>query len=321
VFSPQHADQFFALLFAGLGMLAAGAVNLFRPRMSGRGRAVVAVLIGAVASAAAWAWEPGIVGPTLAVYAIAVGPLLLVGSRRAAAVGAAVLRVVRRPAVGWGAVAAAGVAVAVGAAVRFEAADREVVEKATLDFDLLYAPPALVAADGVGARTDRGNPVGLRRPAEARSTGDLEQTQNRLLWERNYWTDVVLRSPPGDDTNCHGWVFTGGRFWVPGEEVGAILAGNGYTPVTDPRSGDLVIYRGPTGDCWHTAVVRYVTPGQPVLVEGKWGWMGVFLHAVDKSAYGTSFTYYRSPRPGHLLAGLPAPRHGGEPARASNATE
>src|SRR5947209_1770827 len=134
VFSPQHADQFFALLFAGLGMLAAGAANLTRPRMSGRGRAVVAVLVGA------------------------------------------------------------GVA----------------------------------AAAGTGARTDRGSPVGLRRPAEARSAGDLEVTQDRLLRGQNLRDELVRRSPPGDETNCHGWVFTGGRFWLPGEEVGAILAGNGY---------------------------------------------------------------------------------------------
>jgi hypothetical protein len=54
----------------------------------------------------------------------------------------------------------------------------------------------------------------------------------------------------------------------------------------------------------HTAVVRYVTPGMPVLVEGKWGATGVYLHDVDASAYGTGYTYYRAGRASHVLAGL-----------------
>ena len=70
-----------------------------------------------------------------------------------------------------------------------------------------------------------------------------------------------------------------------------------------------MIYRNDAG-VTHTAVVRYVTPGMPVLVEGKWAWMGVFLHPVDRSCYGTNFAYYRSGRPGHVLAGLDAPATG-----------
>ena len=54
----------------------------------------------------------------------------------------------------------------------------------------------------------------------------------------------------------------------------------------------------------HTAVVRYVADGQPAMVEGKWGWMGVFQHTASDSRWGQHFTFYRSPRPGHLLAGL-----------------
>ena len=101
----------------------------------------------------------------------------------------------------------------------------------------------------------------------------------------------------------HGWVFTGGRFWVSGTEVDRILTENLYQPVTTPRPGDIVVYRMGTSVA-HTGIVRYVTESLPVLVEGKWGCTGVYLHPVDKSIYGTSFTYYRSPRTGHLLAGI-----------------
>ena len=58
------------------------------------------------------------------------------------------------------------------------------------------------------------------------------------------------------------------------------------------------------------ALVRYVADGMPPLVESKWAWMGVFLHPVDKSAYGTDFAYYRSPRSGHVLSGLQTPSEG-----------
>jgi hypothetical protein len=50
--------------------------------------------------------------------------------------------------------------------------------------------------------------------------------------------------------------------------------------------------------------VRYVTEGQPILVEGKWGALGVLLHPVEKSMYGSEYTFYRSGRAGHLLVGV-----------------
>ena len=79
--------------------------------------------------------------------------------------------------------------------------------------------------------------------------------------------------------------------------------GRDLAPRLTIDSGDLVVYRqGSTIS--HTAVVRYVTEGQPVLVEGKWGTLGVYLHPADKSFYGTEFTFHRSGRSGHLLVGM-----------------
>jgi hypothetical protein len=92
--------------------------------------------------------------------------------------------------------------------------------------------------------------------------------------------------------------------------VEPFLADNRYAPVTDPRPGDLAVYRQ-NGAVTHTAVVRYVTPGMPVLVEGKWGATAVYLHPVDASLYGTAFTYYRADRPTHVLAGLDVPVNAG----------
>lgn len=75
--------------------------------------------------------------------------------------------------------------------------------------------------------------------------------------------------------------------------------------MTDPHPGDLVVYRHGDAVC-HTALVRYVTENQPVLVEGKWGCTGVYLHPVEKSIYGDDYRFYRSNRKGHLLAGIRA---------------
>lgn len=118
---------------------------------------------------------------------------------------------------------------------------------------------------------------------------------------------VIRLGPPDERANCHGWVFTGGRYLLGPDDVELILKENGYAEVSEPQPGDLVVYRQ-GGTVAHTAVVRYVTEGQPVLVAGKWGALGVFLHAADKSCYGTEYTFHRSTRRGHLLVGL-----GGEP--------
>ena len=114
---------------------------------------------------------------------------------------------------------------------------------------------------------------------------------------------MIRMGPAADRCNCHGWVFTGGRYWLGAADVEHILADNGYRPVSDPHPGDVVIYRT-GGLITHTAVVRAAGGGGPVLIEGKWGWLGVFLHVPEGSWYGREYTYYRSPRPGHLLAGL-----------------
>ena len=54
----------------------------------------------------------------------------------------------------------------------------------------------------------------------------------------------------------------------------------------------------------HADGTSYTAEQLPVLVEGKWGWAGVFLHPVGGAGYGTAYTFYRSHRTGHRLAGL-----------------
>src|SRR5205823_6519115 len=145
-------------------------------------------------------------------------------------------------------------------------------------------PPDLHPA-AARAVTDRGRPVALFEPNRPRDPAELAAREGELFGGRGLPDIAIHRGPAGDEANCHGWVFAGGRYLIAPEEVEGILQDNGYRPTDPPQPGDLVVYRR-DGSYVHSAVVRYVTPGQPVLVEGKWGWAGVFLHPAGGTEYG-----------------------------------
>ena len=154
--------------------------------------------------------------------------------------------------------------------------------------------------------TDRGRRLSPKVPAHLRPAEAFQAREAELVAGLPRTAAWFPRGPASDVCNCHGWVFTGGRYWLDPEDVEAILADNGYAPVAAPRPGDLAVYRH-EGAIAHTAVVRAVGPDIPVLVEGKWWHLGVFLHEADATTYCKEAAYYRSPRAGHLLAGLSGP--------------
>jgi hypothetical protein len=130
--------------------------------------------------------------------------------------------------------------------------------------------------------------------------------QSNLLRARKLDGQVITLPLDLENCNCHGWIFTGGRYWIPVEDVDLILDDNGYGRVPAPVPGDLAIYRDADGTPVHTGVVRAGGGDGPVLIESKWGGMGRFVHPPQVHPYGeTTITYYRSPRRGHLLRGLP----------------
>ncbi len=104
--------------------------------------------------------------------------------------------------------------------------------------------------------------------------------------------------------NCHGYVFTGGRYGMDGELVDMILNENGYHKVRTPSTGDLIVYRTASGEIAHTGLVRAYTEDGSALIESKFGPMGSYLHGHDIACYEQRFDFYRSSREGHLLAGL-----------------
>ncbi len=211
-----------------------------------------------------------------------------------------------RPHVQAAVLSVGGAALLVGSVARYETSFQ-----ATVDADMAYMTevtwkPPLEPADGVSATTDAGRSVELLRPQVTRSPGEAQAAEHRTLAGMGL-TDRMIRVLPATDAcNCHGWVFTGGRYWIGPADVENILADNGYHPVSDPRPGDVAVYREGAA-ITHTGLVRTGGAGTPVLIESKWGWMGAFLHRPEDTCYGRHYAFYRGPRETHVLAGLGAP--------------
>ena len=299
--AEQSFQDLVALFSAGLALILLGAVHL----AAGRFPAPVRLGAGAVVAvgAAAVPWALGC--PAASVWPVAVvagvgTAFLFLGTARFAGWVQAALARLRCPGVQAAVLAGAGTVLAAGAFVNFDLEDQAAIDH-DMDhmLEVTYKPATREAADV--ATTDGGHPVRLSEVKEARSPDAVADAERQVLTSLGRSERLIRVAPASDVCNCHGWVFTGGRYWLSPNDVEQILADNGYQAVSDPRPGDLAIYRD--GDVIsHTAVVRTGDGGSPVFVEGKWGWMGVFLHPVGDSCYGTNYTFYRSHRNGHLLA-------------------
>jgi hypothetical protein len=315
----EYARQAMVLLCAGCGLMLVAAIQVVGTRWPRPARTGAAA--AAVALAAAGPFTLGGLAEALATAAVMVGVVaaywFLTSARPARALQAALAFALDRRA---GARAAflgvAGTAFAVGAVVKFDRDDEAEMDRADALLAELVSQPPMRPADAISATTDRGRAVRVRETTDCRPDEIRDAAEKRLLVEFHAYDRVIRLAPSDDSCNCHGWVFAGGRYWVSHVDVENILVDNGYVAVTDPRPGDLAIYRDSAGGMVsHTGVVRAVVPGMPPLVEGKWGWMGVFLHRVGDSPYGTNCAFYRSQRDGHLVAGV------GGPPRFADAAE
>ena len=175
--------------------------------------------------------------------------------------------------------------------------------------------PERVAVEGVHAATDRGHPILLTHSQTPHSKAEMTKLEEDSPLGLKWRGATIKRHEADDNSNCHGWVFTGGRYIVPSQAVEPILHDNGYATVSVAAPGDLIVYRDAAGGITHTAVVRYTAPGRAPMVEGKWGWMGVYLHVADECRYGKNYTFHRSARDGDLLRGI----DGASPVRFTGA--
>jgi hypothetical protein len=147
------------------------------------------------------------------------------------------------------------------------------------------------------AVTDAGQAVGLFHFKMHSSATQIEQF---IASNEKDLTQIIRLVEPNSASNCHGWVFTGGKYGVRDPEVARILVDNGYEEVAAPRQGDLAIYI--SGDKFtHSGIVRIADQHTPILVESKWGPFGVYLHGVEQQPFPGQCRFFRSTRSGHLL--------------------
>ena len=150
----------------------------------------------------------------------------------------------------------------------------------------------------VQALTDRGRLIPL---FHFEMSTPPETVEAAVLAAADYQHKVIRLVGPSNACNCHGWVFTGGKYGIRNPDVPTILADNEYAIVQAPREGDLAIYQN--GEQFtHSGRVRLTQSGGSVLVESKWGPFGVFLHAPDAQPFSGVCTFYRSARTGHALS-------------------
>jgi hypothetical protein len=293
----------FASVCAGLGLFLIGAVNLVWLRKSMLLRVLGSAAGIAVALGAAWAIDhPGTIGRAAILFVVGLTPFLCL-SRHAMRVFSAAFGSLQRPPIRFGLLTVMGIGTIIGALIVNERLDQIAADESMSELSQLDSSTPSVPTVRATAKTDLGTPIVLKEPAVNREEVLLSAAENKILNSASLQYQTIRREGGGDHSNCHGWVFACGKFRLSPDDVELILRENHYEEVHEPQSGDVVIYRK-DGVIQHSAIVRYVTEGQPILVEGKWGAFGVLLHPAEKSLYGDDYTFYRSSRKGHTLLGL-----------------
>ncbi len=184
-------------------------------------------------------------------------------------------------------------------------------QRASVVFDTRQLPLVDLEAvpDGL-AHTDAGTPIPVftNRCTHTATAGE----ETAFLRDQQLLGATIRTGPADRNSNCHGWVFTGGRYHLAGNSVDVILRENCYQRTERPQAGDVIIYRNDEGGIAHTGLVRAVGTHGWLLIESKWAMWGRYLHeAAAAQCYAEQYEFYHTSRPSHLLAGLEGPQAGG----------
>jgi hypothetical protein len=297
------------LLVLGAGAVSVGLLGLAgRVIASDRERAILRVLallllVGFVAVASALGWSRSYWLPPLALAGIcAVFFAVRSPAVQRAVAGAAT------PSFQWGVLLLAGLPLVGLSTYRPGANPRPRTEPADdVQAQRSRAMASLQEAASPVALTDGGRRIRLHTmPPAALPAAMLQDMEAEMAREWGPSLGLLRTRPPDGRSDCHGWVFTEGNWWILGADVGAILQDNGYESVTAPAVGDLVVYWLGPGRVTHSGVVFATANGGTILVESKWAWLGTYVHPASVHPYGGRPVYYRSARAGHRLTVTPA---------------
>jgi hypothetical protein len=216
------------------------------------------------------------------------------------AAGRRLVRQLRCPQRRWAAVVVGAICFTVAATCLQEDAE-EIYDPASVDVRSIREH--LRKVDQAAPLTDAGREIPLWTLPEGK-VPDLAAMEAPILRDFMVIPRAIRTAPADGQCNCHGWVFTGGRFWISPEGVELILADNGYGPIEVPGAGDLVVYRDRAGQISHTGLVRGSSADGRVLVESKWGALGRFVHVAEEQPFPGSASYLRTIRGGHAIRGL-----------------
>jgi hypothetical protein len=302
---PSELKLFGVVAFAATGFVI-GLVGLIasvrrRPARPATIAVASAGLMGVGAGLAGCGYVAELGGPLLGL-----GILLLffrlARSERAAALAAAVASRVQSPRWQWAVLAVGCPAIA---AVLVPHVEPPVAKSPALEQPppVDWLPPLKMMPSN-SALTDESHDLTLWQADIPSGPEDgLKDAAARELSKQDLLGRAIQLAPPDRWSNCHGWVFTGGRYLIPDHVIDSIIEENGYRPVEQPAAGDLVIYRNERGEAIHSAVVWAIGNDGRALLESKWAWMGLFLHFADSSPYGRNWHYYHSARGDHVLRG------------------
>ncbi len=302
--SEASLDRLLILFSAGIGFMVLGGLNFLLSRMS-------RPLRFSVGGCAAFAWSLAPLALASPQVSVISASIVLLGLIFLVAVSSMPLdrllrttaTLARHQTVQAGILIGVGVVMSAGSLTHFESEEEAVIDRDLSCLLMVPSKPPLHVSQQDVALTDTDHPIEMKTPDEARSQSMIDGIEKQALVGMGIAEHDIRLHPASDMSNCHGWVFTGGRYWLSPEDVEQVLNENGYQAVSDPRAGDVVIYR--QGNVIsHTAVVHSNLQAGSTLVEGKWGWMGVFVHRIDESPYGKVHEFYRSTRHGHMLRGL-----------------
>jgi hypothetical protein len=297
----------YALLLLGILAGLLGLHGLFRRQRQGvtpwKAPLILAAVLsvtGAVTALAGlplYAWWPA------TVLALVMLALALLRSPLPGWFGRHLLRLASQPRAQAVVLFLAGIGLIVAQAYQL---DQQVEQDLAFSAQQLTAQSSQPVLDPVLERpafSDAGRQVALWR---AQATVEEGLSEQELTYLRNLGLEqhVIRTSDINLQHNCHGWIFTGGRYWVKGSSVPDILKDNNYEAVSRPGPGDVAVYRNGQGEVMHTALVRAIREDGTILLESKWGRLGCFIHTNTRHAYSSSScTYYRTDRGGHLLRG------------------